>query len=296
MTKEKQQLVKASHQGELIIGNLVLDCYVLEDGKRVLSQTGITKSLGKGGTPNLAKFLSEKYYEFNVSKDVIAISNSPILFVPPHGGNPAYGYPATILVDICDAVLMARKNGTLTRRNLKLADNCETLTRAFARVGITALIDEATGYIRDKKKNEYIELFKQFVADEAREWQKEFPEPFFDMVYKVYGKTRSNAKGQHPQYFGYFIKKYVYQPLAGSDGTILELLEEKNPKIVTKSGTKIRKHKLHSFLEKVGVDALRQHIWRLVGIGEASETKSEFERKFNKIFPAKKAQLEMFED
>jgi hypothetical protein len=291
MTKEK--IIKATHQGQLM-GNL--DCYVLEDGTRVLSQGGVASSLGKTRATNLAKFLSDKSSSFAISKDLIALANSPIVFTPPHGGNAAYGYKATILVDICDAVLAARKFGKLTKLDLKLADNCEILTRAFARVGITALIDEATSYIKDKKKAEYIELFKEFVANEAREWQKEFPEPFFDMVYKVYGKTRLNSKGQHPQYFGYFIKKYVYQPLAGSDGAILELLEEKNPKIVTKSGTKVRKHKLHSFLEKVGVDALRQHIWRLVGIGEASETKSEFERKFNKIFPPKKYQLEMFDE
>ena len=291
MTKEK--IIKATHQGQLM-GNL--DCYVLEDGTRVLSQGGVASSLGKTRATNLAKFLSDKSSSFGIGKDLIAIANSPIIFIPPHGGNPAFGYKATILVDICDAVLAARKFGNLTKPDLRLADNCEILTRAFARVGITALIDEATGYIKDKKKAEYIELFKEFVANEAREWQKEFPEPFFDMVYKVYGKTRANSKGQHPQYFGYFIKKYVYQPLAGSDGAILELLEEKNPKVVTKSGTKIRKHKLHSFLEKVGVDALRQHIWRLVGIGEASETKTEFERKFNKIFPPKKHQLEMFDE
>lgn len=293
----KQQLEKASHQGELIIGNLILDCYVLEDGRRVLSQRGISKSLGKsktGGT-NLAKFLSDKRDELFIPEDLIAITNSPILFIPPHGGNPAFGYSATILVDICDAVLTARKNGTLTRRNMKLADNCEILTRAFARVGITALIDEATGYIRDKKKNEYIELFKQFVADEAREWQKEFPEPFFNMIYKIYGKDRLSTKN-HPQYFGKFISKYVYYPLAGSNGAILEMLKEKNPKLATKNGTKVRKHKLHSLLQNIGVDALRQHVWRLVGIGEASETKTEFERKFNKVFPPKNQQLDWLDE
>lgn len=286
----KQKIIRATHQGELAVGNL--DCYVLEDGTRVLSQGGVAKSLGKSRPTNLAKFLLEKSADLSIPNDLIAIANSPILFTPPHGGQPAYGYKATILVDICDAVLVARKNGKLSKPDSKLAENCEILTRAFARVGITALIDEATGYIKDKKKAEYIELFKQFVADAAKEWQKEFPDPFFDMVYKIYGKSRLATKNQHPQYFGYFIKKYVYQPLAGSDGVILEMLEEKNPKVVNSAGNKVRKKKLFQFLEGVGTDALRQHIWRLIGIGEASETKAEFERKFAKVFPSKNQQLE----
>ncbi len=289
-----KKLPKATHQGELTIGNLTLDCYVLDDGKRVLSQGGMARSLGKDRSTNLAKFLSEKTFDPAIPQDLIAMTNSPILFTPPHGGQAAYGYPAAILVDICDAVLAARKNGKLSKPDLKFADKCETLTRAFARVGITALIDEATGYIKDKKKNEYIDLFKQFIADEAKEWQKEFPDPFFDVIYKIYGKTRSNKKSQHPQYFGYFIRKYVYQPLAGSDGVILEMLEEKNPKILTKSGTKIRKKKLFQFLnEDVGTDTLRRHIWKLIGLGEGCESRAEFERKFAKIFPAKNQQLEL---
>ncbi len=292
MTAEK--LPKATHQGDLTIGDLKLDCYVLEDGRRVLSRAGLAIALGKNRATNLSKFLSEKSFEPAIPNELIATLNSPIIFIPPHGGNPAFGSGATVLVDICEVMLAARKNGKLSKPDARLADQCEILTRAFARVGITALIDEATGYIKDKKKSEYIELFKQFVADEAKEWQKEFPEPFFDVVYKIYGKTRSNNKSQHPQYFGYFIRKYVYQPLAGSDGAILGMLEEKNPKVATKSGTKLRKKKLFQFLnEDVGVDALRRHIWKLIGLGEACDTKAEFEKKFAKSFPSKTPQLEL---
>jgi hypothetical protein len=33
------------------------------------------------------------------------------------------------------------------------ADQCEILVRGFARVGIIALVDEATGFQRDRAKN-----------------------------------------------------------------------------------------------------------------------------------------------
>jgi hypothetical protein len=41
----------------------------------------------------------------------MALIESPLRFRHPAGGNLAYGYPATILADICDAVLAARKAG-----------------------------------------------------------------------------------------------------------------------------------------------------------------------------------------
>jgi hypothetical protein len=51
----------------------------------------------------------------------------------------AYGYEATILADICDAVLKARENGDLNYQQEHIAQRCEILVRAFARVGIIAL-------------------------------------------------------------------------------------------------------------------------------------------------------------
>ncbi len=43
------------------------------------------------------------------------------------------GYEATILPDICDAILDARKHGKLTPPKQAVADQCEILTRAFAK-------------------------------------------------------------------------------------------------------------------------------------------------------------------
>jgi len=57
-----------------------------------------------------------------------------------------FGYNASVLADICDVILAARSAGLLMPRQRALADHCEILLRAFARTGIDALIDEATGY------------------------------------------------------------------------------------------------------------------------------------------------------
>lgn len=299
---KEAKILKSTHRGELIIGNLTLKVAVLEDGTRILSQSSMDKALGRGNAGSkkrrsieegiigiLPSFLSANNLRPFISKDLMMSATNPISY-----DEKTLGFKADLLPKVCDVYLKARDAGVVHASQTRAVKEADVLMRALATVGITALIDEATGYIKDKKKAEYIEIFKKFVADEAREWQKEFPEPFFDMIYKIYGKDRLSTKN-HPQYFGKFISKYVYYPLAGSDGVILEMLKEKNPKLVTKNGTKVRKYKLHSLLEEIGVDALRQHVWRLVGIGEASETKNEFERKFTKIFPAKNQQLDLLD-
>jgi hypothetical protein len=65
---------------------------------------------------------------------------------PERGGKSVIGYDATILADICDAVLSAREKGALSGAGQLIAERCEVLTRAFAAVGIAALVDQATGY------------------------------------------------------------------------------------------------------------------------------------------------------
>lgn len=51
---ENIQIPKATHQGQMAVGELVLDCYVLEDGRRVFHKRGMAKALGmKSGGGNV---------------------------------------------------------------------------------------------------------------------------------------------------------------------------------------------------------------------------------------------------
>jgi hypothetical protein len=44
--------------------------------------------------------------------------------------------------------------------------------------------------------------------------------------------------------------------------------------------------KLHQFLtDEVGMPALRQHLWQVIGIGNAAKDKVDFERSFYRAFP-----------
>ena len=94
----------------LTIGNVEIQCYVLEDETRVLSQRGLQSGLGmsegggKRGARRIASLLGHFGRKGSDIKDLTARANSPIEFQPPSGGRTVYGYPAKILVELCEAI------------------------------------------------------------------------------------------------------------------------------------------------------------------------------------------------
>ena len=74
------------------------------------------------------------------------------------------GYDANILPAMCELYLQARREKKLTKQQLKLATQAEILQSAFARVGIQALIDEATGLQYDRKNDALRYLLQQYIS------------------------------------------------------------------------------------------------------------------------------------
>jgi len=294
LTPDPNVMPEASHQGQLPIGDVKLDCYVLEDGRRLFHKRGMARALtlkSTGGNAFL-KTISGKGLGSAISPELREKIEKPIIFKPLNG-DPAHGYEAATLVEVLDAIIDARNEGKLLPNQIFLARQAEIIIRSAAKLGIVALIDEATGFIADKRKAEYRELFQQYISDEIRQWEKEFPDEFFDMIYRLYGLKRINPRSfKHPIFFSKFIRKYIYRPLANSNGAILEELENKNPVVYSSGG---RRYKLFMFLsDHVGLPAFRQHLWKVVGMGAGAADKAAFDRAFARAFPQAGEQMELF--
>ncbi|MBK6896200.1 MAG: hypothetical protein IPH06_06385 [Alphaproteobacteria bacterium] len=286
-------LPTASYQGELYIGDVELDCYVLNDKRRLFHKKEMANALGlksQGGNAFL-RTMTRKGISQKITDPLQEKIDNPIKFKNT-SGILTHGYEAATLIEVCDTIIQADNEGKLADSQKFLARNAQIIIRSAAKLGIVALIDEATGYIADKRKEEYRELFRDFIAHECREWAKEFPDQFFDMIYRIYGLKRENPKSfQHPAFFGKFIRKYIYFPLAGSNGAILEELDKKTPTVYVNGG---RKHKLHQYLsQELGLDTFRAHLWQVIGIGNASKSKIDFERSFKRAFPQMGDQIEL---
>lgn len=70
------------------------------------------------------------------------------------------------MADICEAFLEARNSIKLSTRQRIIADQCEILIRGFARVGITALVDEATGYQYERERDALQSILKAYINEE----------------------------------------------------------------------------------------------------------------------------------
>ncbi|MEW8614450.1 MAG: P63C domain-containing protein [Candidatus Thiodiazotropha sp.] len=233
---------------KLKLGARELECYVLEDGKRVLSGRGMQEAMGLGQSHGgiLKEFTSQKALIGFISNKLAMELNSPIRFIRPgRGGVLASGFEAHLLPDICDAILESRDRGALTgKRQREVAKQCEIIVRALSRVGITALIDEVTGYQEIRDREALQKILDKYITDEMAKWTKTFPDEFYQELFRLKGLDYPTASGQKPSYVGHWTNDIIYDRLAPG---VKAALKKKNPR-QTKTGA--RKHKHHQYLTR----------------------------------------------
>lgn len=293
------QLPLATHQGKMALGGLELDCYVLEDGRRVFHKRGMARALGmksEGGNVFL-RAMQRKGLGSELGHDLLEKIESPINFKPLIQ-DLAHGYEASVLVEICKAIIRAAEAGKLTGSQEKLLAQAKIILQALAKIGVVALIDEATGYQTERSPTALRILVQQYIEAEKREWDKQFPDGFYDELNRLYGSQRLTMTGagtviqNRPQHFAMFTRTYVYHPL--ENGAVLEELDRVNPKI-DKRGT--RRARFHQHLtEGYGIEKLKRQVQDVMTLMSVSDTIGQFKRLFFKRYPKSGAQLDFLED
>jgi hypothetical protein len=268
----------------LRIGDIVIPCYVLEDGTRVLAQRGLQGGIGlstgggKSGArriPELMQGLSEKGIDV---RGLVARANSPIRFIPPHGGNPADGYEATILPDLCAVIIDAHQQGKLGKNREHLARRAAQLQHGFATVGIIALVDEATGYQDFRPRDALARILERFVAKELRPWVKTFPAEFYKQIFRLNGWAYSE-NCPRPGVVGHWTNNIVYKRLAPGVWEELKRLTPKTP-------TGRYKNKLFQRLtDDFGHPKLREHLTGVVMLMKYSPNWQTFMDRLNAEYP-----------
>lgn len=296
---ETDDMLIATHLGILPIGGLQLECYVLEDGRRVFHKRGMAKALGlksEGGNAFM-KTLSRKGLGSELDENLWEKINNPILF-KALGSDPAHGYDADVLVEVCKAVLRAKIAGKLTKSQDNIANQSQAIVNALAKVGIVALIDEATGYQSERGPDALKLLMEAYIDKEMREWEKEFPDDYYITLNKVYGsdpyvtRTLGAVVINKPQHFGNFTNKFVYGPL--ENGEVLKELQRINPQFDAKGS---RKQKFHQFLKKgFGLEKLRAQRQEVLTMLKLSDNIDDFKRLYEKRFGPLDGQFTMFSD
>ena len=270
MSEDKlPKIVAGAPDRPLVIGNIEIPCYVLEDETRVLAQRGMVSGLGMarggsshGGGDRLAHFVNQKTLKPFISNELIKVTVSPIRFRAPNGGI-ANGYPATLLVNLCNAVLSARDAGDLQKQQAHIAVRADILIRGLATVGIIALVDEATGYQDIRAKSALATILEKFIARELQPWTKTFPYEFYKEICRLKGWPSTYAI-KRPSVIGRYTNDIVYERLAPG---LLAELKAKTPRLP--SGN--LKNKLFQwFTPTFGHPQLKEHLSGVMALMRAA--------------------------
>ena len=154
----------------------------------------------------------------------------------------------------------------------------QLLIMGLARVGIIALVDEATGYQYMRQRDALEQLLESYLSDELREWVRTFPTSYFRELCRLRG-VEFRGDMRLPQYFGHLTNNIVYKRLHP------HILEE----LQTRTGKNIRQQwpcKFHQWLSAdTGHTKLSGHLTIVVGLMRISKTWDEFERHLDHVAP-----------
>ena len=299
------KLPKATHEGVIVLanGSVEVACAVLEDGRRLITQSGFMKALGRS---RQAK--GRKYYDSDVNMPAFLTAKNLKPFIPNSlgvtssqiefktaKGNRAYGYAAELLPTVCDVFIDAEEAGVLAKAQLHIAAQARLMIRGLAHVGIAALVDEATGYqeIRDRKVLQ--EILDKYLRTEQAKWAKRFPNEFYKEIFRLRDWQWNGMKVNRPQVVGRYTNDIVWDRLAPG---VREELERLNPK--TETGERRTKH--HQWLTyDIGHPSLQKHLNGVIvlmkSVVQHKGGWEEFKRRLQRVFPKINTNLDLpFED
>jgi hypothetical protein len=282
---------KATHWGMLRIGEARIPCAVLNDGKRIVSENGITNAIlgsRSGASKRLKKaaeqegallpiFLAPSSLDPFIDKDLRDGPLKPIAY--EDDGGIQHGYDANLLPAVCEVWLKAREAGALQKQQLAKAKAAEMLMRSLAKVGITALVDEATGYQEVRNKEALQALLDAFLSKELAAWAKRFPDDYYKEIFRLRGWQWNKLSVKRPILVGKLTKDIVYERLAPG---VLTELEGRNPK---DDRGRRRAHHHRWLTEDVGHPALAQHLHAITGLMRVCSSWPQFHDMLDKAFP-----------
>lgn len=276
---------QATHSGIWDINRerkLLLRCYVMNNGERVLSLRGTSKAMGLTGSGStaLVKNLSTRWIAPYLTEDLkewlnMAARNEAPIYLTNHGGKFT-PFRAELFIDLCKAYIEAQRDNALPSEHQQMvASRLLMIMTAFAKVGLIALIDEVTGYQDDRDRTELQRILAKYISADLLSWAKRFPDEFYKQMFRLkkwdyHGTKKSPLAGK-------ITNEYVYQYLP--DGVLNEL-RRKNP---VSTQTRRRKNRHHQFLtEETGIKHLDHQLQQTLALMKASDDWNEFDKLFRK--------------
>jgi hypothetical protein len=290
--EKRWNVPQAEYTGTLQLGDIELPCAVLSDGSRVLTETDFMAGMGMYRSGALSVRREQNIDGAQVPlylafKNLIPYINMHlgdvhelVLKYKTEKGSTAHGIRADLIPKICDVWIDAQQDGVLGTRQEKIADKAVLTMRALAHIGIIALVDEATGFQRDRASNALALILEKYIAKELQPWVKTFPDQYYEELFRLRGLDFPEHTVKRPQYFGHLTNDIIYKRLAPA---VLTELDKTAPKDIKGR----RKNKLFQGLTpELGHPKLREHMASILTIMQLSTDYQDFKVKLEKIHPS----------
>ena len=279
--------LKVTHQGKWKISDdIEIDCYVTSDKRRFLSLRGTARAMGIVSNNSRALLRSlqskwiEPYLSYQLKSWKYRASEDKLERLEVLSGPAIIPFETTLFVDLCKAYMLASKDGVLTEAGTRVAHNLISIMTAFAKVGLDALVDEITGYQKERNDSDLQRLLSKYICAEFLEWSKMFPDEFYEQLFRLRGWTGFGESGRKmPGVVGYFTNEIVYARLPYG---VLEALKKKTPK--SEAGNNLVRY--HQGLsEDYGVKHLEKHLIAVIVLMKSSDSWDQFLYMLDRNYP-----------
>jgi hypothetical protein len=287
------RLPEAKHWGVLTLLNSEIPVYVLDDGRRVIGRTAATEMItGIKGGGALEKYLGVNSLKPFIDMNSVLEGMVPFRLPEVEGLDRAVkGLPADLLIEICRGFMSALEASSrpdyagtrLTDRQQQMAITAGMFVGACAKVGIDALIDEATGYQYERAADALEVKLRAYLADEMRAWEKTFPDELWVEFGRLTGWQGSVTK--RPKYWGKLVMDLIYEYL---DPDVAKWLKENAPE--PRGG-----QNYHQWLTgQYGLKKLVEHIWMVIGIAKTCSSMRELKERMAELNGRRPVQITMY--
>jgi hypothetical protein len=200
------QVPRSVFRGPLTIGGVEFEGHVLSDGRRVLGEEGVALAFAGGADPSdLARVLRKRPDHERRPADLPMVR-----FRPTRGSGTERGYEGATLVAVADLFLSARAAGPMKKQPARAAAVSESIVRAAATVGITGLVDQATGYAKVRAKQSAQWAVQASIAENIGGWASRFPQDFWVELARLDGMT---SGAQAPLGWARYVMLFVYDAI-----------------------------------------------------------------------------------
>ena len=183
----------------------------------------------------------------------------------PNGATASF-ISCNVVPEFAAGVIRQAVTGKLHPQRHSLIEPCLAIQESLAKVGIAALIDEATGYQYHRAPDALQDLFAKLIRKSASDWERRFHPDFYQAIYRLFGWTYDPSKPK-PFIIGRNTLEWVYEPVFPAE-ILMEIKERQ------------QSEKIHQWLTKEdGLQLMEKQRDAVMMIARSSTDYADFDQR-----------------